>query len=30
MYNEFEEFDLKAKLDFSTWKRILKELIKYK
>ncbi len=29
MNNEFEEYDLKSKLNFKVWKRIIKEMLKY-
>ena len=29
MNNEFEEYDLKSKLNFKIWKRIIKEMLKY-
>lgn len=29
MDNEFEEYDLKSKLNFKVWKRIIKEMLKY-
>ena len=29
MYNEYEEYDLKTKLNFKVWGRILKEMLKY-
>lgn len=29
MYNEFEEYSLKTKMDFKVWKRIFKEMLKY-
>ena len=29
MYNEYEEYSLKTKMDFKVWKRIFKEILKY-
>ena len=29
MYNEFEEYDLKTKLNHKIWLRILKEMLRY-
>ena len=29
MYNEFEEYSLKTKMDGKVWKRIFKEILKY-
>ena len=29
MYNEFEEYDLKTKLNYKIWIRILKEMLRY-